>query len=93
MSDQIYTKSDVLLCSWSKLEVMEEGKLAIVIQRLHSPDMTGAIQMAKAVMPNVFMIYVFHERIHSDTCETVYKLNGRAEPPSWEAFDTRKTAK
>lgn len=94
MSEQAYTKSDVLMCSWSRIEVMEMGTLAIVIDRLHSPDMTGAISMAKAVMPDVSAVYVFNETIQSDRCETVYRLTRYGvEPPQWEAFDVRKSAK
>jgi len=94
VSERPYAKSDTLKCGWYYLQVMTDGTLAIVIPRLHSPDMTGAIAMAKAVMPEVSAIYVFNERIESDACETVYKLtrNG-SEPPEWEAFDTRKVGK
>ena len=94
MSEQAYTRSERLKCGLCGLQVMDADTLAIIIPRLHSPDMTGAIELAKAVMPDVSAVYVFNERIHSDNCETVYKLTRYGvEPPQWEAFDTRKTAR
>ena len=76
------------------LQVMADETLAIVIPRLHSPDMTGAIAMAKAVMPDVSAIYVFNEVARSEFCETVYKLTRKGTaPPEWEAFDTRIVGK
>ena len=91
MGEAPYASSDALMCGWHCWQVMEPGTLGLVIRRLHSPDMTGCIRVAKALMPEVSAIYVFNERVHSDACETVYKLTRHgANPPEWEAFDVRK---
>lgn len=90
-SDRAYAHSVKLMCGWYWWQVMDADVLGVVIPHLHSPDMTGCIEVAKGLMPEVTKIYVFNDRVHADACETVYKLtrNGTGDP-EWEAFDTRK---
>lgn len=59
--------------------------LRLDLPEYDSTDMTGCIEVAKFLMPDVTAVHVYAGGVS----DVLYKLTTASDPPAWEAFDTR----
>ncbi len=74
-----------LVTRWRSWTVTAPTGLRLDLPKYDSTDMTGCIEVAKFLMPEVTVIHVYAGGVS----DVLYKLTNKNDPPEWEAFDTR----
>jgi len=89
MEPEIYnvTWSSKLGCFFMAWKVITDGKLALEMPADNCCDMRGAIEMAEAIMPNVWLIATFS----GGKADMEYRRT--FEDNKWIAFDKRSNTK
>jgi hypothetical protein len=64
-----YTYSELLMCDLGSIEIVRDDKLKLHL--LGCPDMSGAIKMAKSVLPDVRRILCYDDGERD--CEYIYE--------------------
>ena len=78
-----------MLTRWSSWQVVDEFALRLDIPPLASTDMTGCIEVATFLMPDVIRIEVYA----GDIPDIVYTLTPTGDGDKWEAFSVRPLGK
>lgn len=74
---------------WSSWRVLGEFALRLDIPTLAATDMSGCIEVATFIMPDVTFIHVYA----GGTPDIIYRLVATDDGSKWEAFSTRPLGK
>lgn len=73
-----------LQCSWESWTVHSDGQLELRLPEGNVCDMAGALKIAKAIEPDVFMVMVYVDGV----IDVEYRRRG----DEWTAYDWRNRA-
>lgn len=78
-----------LQCKWKCWWVIAEGELALDMPENNCCDMTGAIEIAKVLMPGVWRIATYAGGEPDTEYQLVRDVNHRSWSGEWKAYDMR----